>query len=268
VTGSSALYIGSVAHQRLAPKPHHFNYKVFWAFIDLDELPAMSSRLRWFSHNRFNLFSVYDRDHGDGSATPLRTQVETQLAASGDGGASGAIRLFTMPRILGYAFNPLSVYFCYRTDGSLRAICYEVHNTFRQRHSYFIRVESNAQPILQDCEKAFYVSPFMDMEMHYAFEVEAPDERVGVTIDASAKGKPVLHAQLVGRRSDFNDKTLLRLFCAIPLVTFKVILAIHWQALRLSIKGMRLRRRPVPPGHAVTIVTNSSNGAGHSKRLG
>jgi len=135
---NSTLYVGSVMHRRLRPRRHRLRYRVFWMLLDLDEIERLPRVLRLFSHNRFNAVSFHDADHGDGSATPLRAQVERHLAAAGIALGGGAIRLLCMPRILGYGFNPLSVYFCYQRSGLLAAILYEVHNTFGERHSYLI----------------------------------------------------------------------------------------------------------------------------------
>ena len=150
--------------------------------IDLDELPALSRRLRLLSIDRFNLFSIRQSDFGAGTPTGLRDWVAAQCAAAGIP-ADGAIRLLAMPRVLGHAFNPLSVFFCYRADGGLAATLYEVRNTFGQRHSYLIPAPSGTTMIRQSCRKVFYVSPFMPMEMEYRFRVVPPGPRVSVVID-------------------------------------------------------------------------------------
>jgi uncharacterized protein len=258
VNGHSALYVGSISHQRLSPQPHGFRYSAFWTLIDLDELPALTAGLRWFSHNRFNLFALHDRDHGDGSCAPLRLQVERHLAEAGIATAGTKIRLLCVPRTLGYHFNPLSVYFCHRSDGTLAALIYEVHNTFRQRHSYLIPVEVESRTIHQHCDKNFYVSPFMDMDLRYEFQVSIPGKHVAVTIDTRAGDKLVFNAHLVGVRRALDNDGLLRIFRAIPLITLKITAAIHWEALRLWLKGLRLRARPPPPERLVTIVSGTS----------
>ena len=145
--------------------------------LDLDEIDRLASRLTLFSRNGFNAVSFHDADHGDGSATPLRAQITRHLKAAGISD-DGAIRLLCMPRIFGYGFNPLSIYFCQSREGVLTAILYEVHNTFGQRHSYLIPVDPGTDPVIdQHCHKRFYVSPFLDMDMTYAFRVALPAER-------------------------------------------------------------------------------------------
>lgn len=258
MTSRSALYVGGVMHRRLRPVEHRFRYRAFWLLIDLDELPQLPARLRLFSQNRFNLFSLHDTDHGDGSATPLREQAEQILSQAGIDLAGGPIRLFCMPRTLGYSFNPLSIYFCHRPDGELAALIYEVHNTFGERHSYVASVETNSGDVRQNCRKTFYVSPFMDMDMAYDFRLADPDERLGLHIGASQGGQRVFNASLAAQRRELNDGTLLSAFLSIPLITLKVTLAIHWEALRLWLKGVRLRVRPPPPVHNMTLATTTS----------
>lgn len=254
----SSLYVGSVMHRRLQPRMHRFRYRAFWLLLNLDELDELSSKLRWFSHNRPNIFSLYDTDHGDGTETSLRVQVERHLSEAGVDPSGGQIRLLCMPRTLGYSFNPISIFFCYRADGALAALIYQVHNTFGERHSYVIRVEEQRAALHQRCRKLFYVSPFLDMDMRYDFRVTGPDERIVVGISASSSSKAVLNAVLTGRKRELTDRNLMFVFLKIPAITIKVIAAIHWEALRLWVKGIRLHRRPSPPANTATIVTANS----------
>jgi uncharacterized protein len=254
MTLRSTLYAGSVMHRRVRPRTHRLRYRVFWMLLDLDEIENLPRQLRLFSHNRFNAVSFFDNDHGDGTGRPLRIQVEEHLKLIGVG-SGGAIKLLCMPRIFGYGFNPLSVYFCYQNDGTLAAIVYEVHNTFRQRHWYVIRVDHPAGPVIdQRCNKLFYVSPFMDMDMNYTFRVALPNERIALAIRTADKDGLLLFAALSGDRQLLTDGRLLQLLATYPLLTLKVIGAIHWHALRLLLKGMRLRARPNPPDVPVTVV--------------
>jgi uncharacterized protein len=254
----SSLYVGSVMHRRLRPRRHHFRYRSFWLLLDLDELSALSARLRWFSYNRPNLFSLHDSDHGDGSATPLRTQIAQQLAAADIDLGGGRISLLCMPRTFGHCFNPLSLFFCYRADGALAAIIYQVHNTFAQRHSYIIPVTDAGDTVHQRCRKLFYVSPFMDMDLRYQFRIVGPNERIAVGICAMSGRTPVLNAALAGDRHPLSDRSLLRVGLRMPAITLKVMAAIHWEALKLFVKRIGLRRRPPPPLQAATIVAPHS----------
>ena len=165
-------------HRRFRPKRHRLRYRVFWLLLDLDELESLGTRLKLLRFERPGLASFYRADHGDGSARDLRVQVEAQLAAAGIEFDGGPVRLLCMPRIFGYGFNPLSIYFCYRRDGSPAALVYQVHNTFGQRHSYAARIAAaDGKTVAQEGAKTFYVSPFMAMDMRYMFRVGLPDER-------------------------------------------------------------------------------------------
>ncbi len=233
MTPGSAIYVGHVVHQRHRPKKHSLRYRVFSLLIDLDELPALNG-LRWFGHNRAALFSFRDSDHADGG--DLRDWVKGQLQAKGLP-APGRIRLLCYPRILGYVFNPLTVWYCDGADGAPLATIYEVHNTFGERHTYVLPAAAEKQ----EAVKAFYVSPFIDMNCHYAFKLSAPAERIMVAINETQDDAPLLYAAFTGKREDFSDAVLLRLFFSHPLMTLKVTAGIHFEALRLIFKGIRIR---------------------------
>ena len=252
---ASALYEGQVVHQRFAPRAHRLRYAMFQMLFDLDELPALSHDLKLFSLNRLNLFSFHERDHGDGRPR-LRTFVEELLLTAGFDFEGGPIRLLCMPRTLGHVFNPLSIYYCHRPDGSVAAVLYEVNNTFGQRHSYLIPAQAGADGVVdQACEKAFYVSPFMDMDMSYDFRLTTPGERIATTIHgADAAGLRLITAVFTGQRRAITDRALLRAFLAFPLLTLKVVAAIHWEAIWLLLKGLGFRGRPAAPGTPVTQV--------------
>lgn len=262
----SALYAGKVMHQRLRPRRHRLSYRIFELLLDLDELDTLASGLRLFSRNRFNLFSFVDGDHGDGTSPTLKAYVERQLDAAGIETDGGPIRLLCMPRIFGYAFNPLSIYFCHRRDGGLAAILYEVNNTFGQRHSYLIPVGDNqdAGLVEQHCAKRFYVSPFMQMDMDYRFRIRPPQENVSVRITAGDETGPTIIAAFAGERRALSDGLLVRALFAYPLLTFKVVAGIHWEALLLCVKGVRLQKRPSPPAEPVTRVAMNQ----HARRKG
>lgn len=250
----SSLYVGSVMHRRLAPRRHRLRYRAFWMLIDLDEAGEFDRSLSLFSRNRFNLFSFRDADHGDGRCASLRDYVDGLLAGQGIDCRGGRIALLCMPRILGYVFNPLSIYFCHRADGSLAALLYEVRNTFGEMHSYLLPVVGDAPTVHQHCAKEFYVSPFLDMDMTYDFRVAPPDERVSVVVAADDRRGAVLVASLSGERRVLTDRALAAIFLSLPLMTLKVMAAIHWEALKIWWKGMRLYPRPPAPRHAVTAA--------------
>lgn len=253
--GGSALYRGEVTHRRTRPRTHRLRYRVFWLLLDLDEIDALDRRLRLFSRNRFNLIAFHDRDHGDGSGD-LRARIESLLAAAGIQTRGGPVRLLTMPRLLGYAFNPISLYYCRHADGRLMAMVYEVTSTFGVRHAYVVPLPPEDQAagrIRQGAAKALYVSPFMGMEMDYAFRGHAPGERLALTVDGLDAQGLLITATMQGERRPLTDRALLAAAAAMPLMTLKVTAAIHWEALRLWLKGVRLTRRPPPARDPVTL---------------
>ena len=242
-------------HQRLRPRRHRLRCRIFQLLLDLDELPALDAGLRLFGHNRPALVSFHDKDHGPSDGAPLRAYVEGQLARAGIDLAAGRIQILCMPRVLGQAFNPLSLYFCHHRSGELAAILYEVNNTFGQRHSYLIPVDASPDGLVrQACDKAFYVSPLQPMAMRYAFTVRPPGEALFVAVDSSDDDGPMLHAAFTARRAELSDAAILRAFLAAPLLMLKVLAGIHWEALRIWLKGGRFHGRPPLPGEAVTVV--------------
>lgn len=254
MTRSSAIYRGEVVHKRLRPKRHRLRYRVFSLLLDLDELPVLDRDLRLFGHNRFAPISFHDRDHGPATGEPLRPWVEARLAEAGIDIDGGTVRLLCYPRIFGYVFNPLSVYFCHRRDGTLAAILYEVCNTFRERHTYVIPVANGGDgAVRQRCRKALYVSPFIGMEADYHFVIRPPGEGVSLAIRETDHEGPLLVAVFTGARAALDDRTLAGLLVRFPFLTLKVIAGIHWEALRLWLKGLPLNRhRP-----ATTAIASS-----------
>ena len=254
---NSAFYFGTVSHRRMRPRRHYLHYRMFWVLLDLDELEDIGRNLPGFSHNRFNLLSFYSRDHGDGSATPLRLQITRQLATAGIDLAKGTIRLLAMPRVFGYGFNPLSIFFCCYPDGSLAALLYEVHNTFGERHSYLfpgkmVRQQSHS------CAKYFHVSPFLGMDMRYTFRTQMGGGNLSVAIVASDHEGKLIAAAMSGKQRPLDLRHLLRALVLFPLLTFKVTAAIHWNALQLWLKRIEVRRKPSEPAALVTLVRSET----------
>jgi DUF1365 family protein len=267
-TAASALYVGEVVHQRSRTFDHRLRYRVWMVLVDLDALDGLQSRLRLLGRGRFGLITLRATDHGDRSDRPLRAQVEGHLAEAGIDIAGGPIRLLTMPRILGYGFNPISVFFCHRPDGALAALLYEVTNTFQERHSYLVAVPSPSPPgggrapeavegagpalIRQTVDKQLFVSPFMDRDLTYDFTVRPPGEAVSVVVAVRRGETPILTASFAGQRRPLTDGQLLRAFLTHPLLTWKVTWGIHWEAAKMMFKGARYRHRGAPPEQPVT----------------
>lgn len=242
----AALYRGKVLHARLRPFDHRFTYRVFSLLIDLDRLDAAYGMSRLFSINRWNLLSFHNADHGPRDATSLSAHARALLAEKGIEPECGAIRLLCFPRVLGYVFNPLAVYFCYAEDARLLALIYEVRNTFGGLHPYVIPVEARAGDgeIRQAHDKLFYVSPFLDMNMRYHFRVRPPQERFVVRILETDERGPVFAAAMDGERRVLTTAAILAVCASIPFLTIKIIAAIHWQALKLWIKGAKFHANP------------------------
>ena len=241
MTVSSAIFKGPVIHERMRPKRHRFRYNVFTMLIDLDELPDLDKGGLLFGHNRPAILSFFNRDHGPASGEALRPWVEARMRDAGLEPDGGAIRLLCYPRILGYVFNPLSVYFCYCTGGDLSAIVYEVCNTFNERHAYVIRASNNGRSVVrQSCDKKMYVSPFIAMETKYHFRIVPPADRVNIAIRQEDEEGCLLAASFSGDKSPFNRRTLTGCLVAFPFLTVKIIAAIHWEAVLLWTKGLKV----------------------------
>ncbi|WP_420135549.1 DUF1365 domain-containing protein [Rhodopseudomonas sp.] len=248
----ASLYVGDVMHARLKPMGHRFNYRVMSLLIDLDRLAAADRMSPLFGVNRRALYSFYEKDHGERDGSPLRAYIDRCAAAQGVDLTGGRVLLLTYPRLLGYTFNPLSVYFCYAADGMLALVVYEVRNTFGDIHPYVLPVrpgDISAAGLRQAQDKLFYVSPFIEMAMRYHFRITPPGDVVKLRILETDAGGPLLAATFSGRRQPLSTASLLRAFVALPLMTLKVMAAIHWEALRLWVKGARLVPRPpaTPP---------------------
>lgn len=250
-SGAHALYHGQVLHRRLKPVRHVLRYRVFHLLLDIDRIDELSDRLRLFARNHFNLFAFHDADYTKGKG--LRAHAEELLRTAGIEPDGGAIRLLTMPRLLGYAFNPLSTWFCHGVDGALRAVIYEVSNTFGERHHYVIATQSGGDTLHQSAPKRFHVSPFLPMAMEYTFRVGVPDEKLAIGITVSDLNGPVLFAVHTARRAHITDGALLRTALTYPLATLKVTAGIHWEALKLWVKRVPLFHKPPPPAEAVTV---------------
>lgn len=264
---AALLYRGDVMHARLKPMSHRFVYRVLNLLIDLDRLDEADRQSRLFGVNRRALYSFNERDHGPRDGSPLASYVRALAAGAGIDLAGGRILLLCYPRLLGYAFNPLSVYYGYRADGTLALLVYEVRNTFGEHHSYVCPVlpgEVSGSGIRQARNKRFYVSPFIGMQMRYHFRLTPPGDELKIRILETDSEGPLLAATFHGRRHPLTSPHLLAAFCSLPFVTLKVVGGIHYEAARLWLKGARLVPRPQhgsgpPPTSQVHTV---SDGAG------
>ncbi|MCV0426174.1 MAG: DUF1365 domain-containing protein [Roseibium sp.] len=244
--GAASIYSGSVMHQRMKPREHRFHYSVFSVLLDLDRLEEANRSSGLFSVNRFNLLSFHECDHGKRDGTNLRDHIETLLTKEGVE-RPARILLLAYPRMLGYGFNPLSVYYAFGTDTQLSAIIYEVRNTFGGLHTYTMPIRDGQLSdagVRQDQRKEFYVSPFVSMEQHYFFRMLPPGDSVRVRIlEKDAEG-PLLSATFSGERKSLTNKNIFKECLRVPLLTFKVISAIHWEAFKIWRKRVPFHSRP------------------------
>lgn len=247
---ANGLLIADVSHARQRPKRNAFRYGVYYLCFALDQMAELG-RLSLLSHNRPNLFSFHDRDYGACDGSPPEAWIRDLLKTWNVPQADGRVVLLTLPRLLGYVFNPVSFWFCLDKEGGLRAVLSEVSNTFGDRHGY-ICFHDDRRPITSDdwlqSDKVFHVSPFIEIKGHYRFRFAYREDKVGVWIDHYDEEGLLLTTSLTGRRVPLTSGALLRCFFRFPLVTVKVIGLIHFQALKLWLKGIRYRtRQPLPP---------------------
>ena len=251
----SFIYNGKVIHKRFKPKKHFFKYNVFSLFLDLSEIKEIDKRISLFSYNKFNLISFYEKDHGQRDGSSLSSWVKYNLKKTGIKNNNIKIKLLCYPRIFGYVFNPLSIFFVYDKNSSLIAILYEVKNTFGEQHTYVFKASLRKKKIENKCEKKFYVSPFMDLSSKYFFKIYEPQKKLSVVINQIDKQGKLLYASQDGVRSQFTAKNLIFSYIRHPLMTFKIISAIHFEALRLWLKGIKLMKKEKNIKNNITIET-------------
>jgi DUF1365 family protein len=238
----SRLYKGLVVHTRLRPRRHSLRRRIPMILFDLDELSALNLPL--LAVDRFGPLSLDARHHLDGSRQSLKAQVESRLTAEGFV-TGGPIRLLCMPAVFGRVFNPLSVYFCHAPDGALQAVLYEVNNTFGGRHCYLLPVVATGERVIRHgCAKTFHVSPFLDQDLSYAFAVSPPGERVTVDIKVSDGEGVILKASFAGAAHPLTNRALAGVLLRHPVLVLEVLGGIHWEAVKMLLKGIRLRPAP------------------------
>jgi uncharacterized protein len=238
---SAALHIGDVTHVRHAPFRHRFRYRIWMISCDLDA-PQESILFR---RNRPGIVSLHDRDHGPRDGAPLRPWVEEKLREAGLGEFGSRIRFMAIPRVLGYAFNPIAFYTCFDAQGRLGAVLHQVRNTFGDQIAYLLPVPEHDGIIRQQTAKRMHVSPFFDIQGGYRFAFSDPEgEEFHLSIQYGAQDAPRLSAAMRLRRAALSDASLVRLLLAMPLMPLKVIAAIHWQALLLYLRGATYHPAP------------------------
>tara|TARA_Y100001935_G_scaffold253194_1_gene258759 strand:- start:908 stop:1669 length:762 start_codon:yes stop_codon:yes gene_type:complete len=250
---TSSIYNGTVIHKRFKPKKHFFKYNVFSLFIDLDDLEELDKKIKFFSFNRFNLVSFHEIDHGLRDGSSLVKWIKKNLDQNNIIHKDIKIKLLCYPRILGYVFNPLSVFFIYNSNDQLISILYEVKNTFGEQHTYIFKVKDDANLFQHNCSKKFHVSPFIEMNCNYFFRILKPGEKISVIIDQYQTDEKILYASQDGKRVDFTSKELLKSYLKHPLMTFKIISAIHYEAFKLWTKGIKFIKKKLKIKNNITF---------------
>lgn len=245
------LYRGRTTHVRYRPYRRGFAYGLYQLFLDVDRVGDACAAAPLLTYNRAGPFSFYDRDHGDRSGRPLRPWAEAAMAQAGVRLDGGRIWLLTFPRVFGYVFNPLSVFFGYGPGGDLRGVLYEVNNTFGETHTYVANLPGAGAHAV---EKRLHVSPFFDVRGRHRFRLRPPGERFSLVIENDVEGEREHLASLVGWREPLTNMRLIAAALREPLLTFKVISAIHWEALWIWRRGARYRRKPTPPAQRLSFA--------------
>ena len=236
---SSCIYNGQVIHKRFKPKEHFFKYKVFSLLLDLSELSLLDRELKIFSYNKFNILSFYDVDHGPRDGTSLISWVKENLNNNNINSKEIKIKLLCYPRVWGYIFNPLSIFFVYDKNSNLISILYEVKNTFGEQHTYVFKIDKDNQLFEHSCKKKFHVSPFIEMNCLYYFKILKPTDKLSVVINQNDDSGKLLFASQDGLKNELNNKNLMISYISNPLMSFKIIGAIHFEAFKLWIKGIK-----------------------------
>ena len=249
---NSKIYIGKVIHKRFKPKEHYFKYNVFSLLIDLNELDQINKDIKFFSYNKFNIISFFDKDHGDRDGSSIKLWVKKNLKSIGIITEDISIKLLCYPRIFGYVFNPLSIFFIYNKHSELISIFYEVKNTFGEQHTYIFKAKDE-KTIHNKCKKKFYVSPFIKMDCEYHFKTLNPREQLSVVINQNDKDGKLLFASQDGISKEFNNKNLILSYLTHPLMTFKIIGAIHYEAFKLWAKRIKLIAKKIKLKNNITI---------------
>jgi len=252
---SSCIYNGQVIHKRFKPKEHFFKYKVFSLLLDLSELQLLEKELKIFSYNKFNILSFYDIDHGPRDGTSIISWVKDNLKNNNIYSEEIKIKLLCYPRVFGYVFNPLSIFFVYDKNSNLVSILYEVKNTFGEQHTYVFKIDKNNKLFEHSCKKKFHVSPFIEMNCLYYFKILKPEDKLSVLINLNDDNGKLLFASQDGQKRELNNKNLVISYLSHPLMSFKIIGAIHFEALKLWLKGVNLVKKKIKIKNNITFET-------------
>lgn len=248
------LYMTTVVHTRHGSTPHRFRHRAFRLLLDIDRLDETTGTTRGLAHNKAAMASIHDRDFGPRDGTALRPWIDRVLADAGFD-TPARVSLLCYPRLFGYQFNPLSLWFCENAAGEVMAVLCEVHNTFGESHSYLLHQDGRAFEgnVHGEHEKVFHVSPFIDMDAHYRFDIRANAGSLSIGIrETGTGGDTVLVAAEHGRGVALSSRSLLSACAAMPWMTFRITAMIYWHGLKLWLRGARWRHKPAPPDKEIT----------------
>ncbi len=255
---NSSLYECTVMHHRLEPVKNRFVYKVYFFHLDLDEVDTLHSTLTLFSHNRFNLFSFRDSDHLSFGKPTLKENIVEYLRKNGIELNQGKIFLVTNLRTFGYIFNPVSFYYCFDEAGKPVCVIPEVGNTFGEMKPYLLRdADRNENGFRKVVDKYFYVSPFIELDSTFDFNLKIPGEKIHIAIDDYKNGKKIFISAVSGIKKELTDLRLAWYTVRFPFLTLQIIIKIHWQALKLYRKKLPyLKKTDHPELQKEVIVWN------------
>ncbi len=247
------LLTGETTHKRFVPFEQRFRYKLFMIDIDIDRLDDAHQVSPFFSVNRPGVFSFSEKDHGSRGACSLREWADAKFREAGVELAGGAVRLTTFPRHLFYKFAPISLWFGYDADGDVKGVIYEVNNTFGETHCYVAATASDSVS-LHEADKVFHVSPFFDISGQYRFTLRPPEKGVNLIVDSVGSETRTHMATIQTRRMPATSANLLKTAVSRPLSSIGVTLGIHWEALKLWLKGAKYHSKPTPPSREATVA--------------
>ncbi len=245
---NSRLYSCKVVHNRIRPRKHAFSYRIFMFALDLDELDEVASKLKLISRNRPNVYSFSDDDHWKEGKEDIKSNLKAYLSSQGVSETPGKITLVTHLRTFGHVFNPVSFYFIRSKDDQPICAVAEVANTFNEQKLYLIKAKDFQDDQFEEkLAKEFYVSPYSDLDTEFDFSLREPSRKLAISINQSKDGETYFFSSLVGEERELTDWNLLKYTCRFPLITLQIVLGIHWQALLLYFKGLRVRPKAANP---------------------
>jgi len=255
---ASNLFSNIVTHQRFLPFKYKFNYSLTSLYIYYHELELLDKKINFFSYNKFNIFSFYEKDHGYRDHRSLNEFVTDILISNSIKYDQLTFSILCFPRIFGYVFNPLSVIYCFNNK-KLIAVLYEVKNTHNEQHTYCFANKDYKQKLdfQHQCKKIFYVSPFIKMNYYYKFSIKLPSEKLSLLIEQfDDKNQKILLASQIGKKIDLSSKAIIKSFIKNPLMTFRVFFGIHYQAMRIILRGGRPYSRKKKPIDSISFEGN------------